>query len=543
LLGYLAEETERFEQTVQVGLYDLEAILQQNGRRISREDGLALEKKHGLPLPLLRYRLWQKDIAFYPVEPKINSSGSGIPGALKGHSHANWLQRSTGANEVADAFLDYHRIRGYQVLPGSSLLDDSIPMSFVMSAGLVQVERASAPLSGLGNRRFVLLQNCFRHFDLNRIGQSSTHLSFFRMLGAFTFGPVDRQEQIVMAWDLITRIYGLRPEKLWVTYFSGGLVAGQDFGPDLDTCHAWRRVGIRECQLLGQSAETNFWQQSAMVMGVEHASKCGPNSEVFYDRGEALGCGPDCRPGCACGRFIEFLNMLFITHVVDEGSQRVSALETPFTEAVIGLERLAMILQGAVSVYEIDCIQPLLSRIRKLSRTLKNEELYLVCQERLLADHLRALLFLAADGAPSPGKGGRAFIVRRLVREILVSLELLGIRAPAYIPELVAQVAFLYRRFGPTRDDAGVSVLNYLASEKIHLQNTLNKGFSQVDRLLAEKNVHWVSGVDILTFEKEYGLPLPLLERYLKEKEIIFNPDAIEAAGALWKMNELEMPN
>ena len=196
------------------------------------------------------------------------------------------LEMAMAQTKWHEIFLETYEGLGYKVIPGSSLLDDSIPMSFVMSAGLVQVERAVTPLFRQGNNRFALLQNCFRHFDLDRIGQSDTHLSFFRMLGAFTFGQSTDWNKSTPPgiWQHTFTIFHLK--NCGLLYFGGDTIAGNKFEPDLETYHAWREVGVRENQLLGLDGENNFWKQSAIVMGSEHASKCGPNSEIFFDRGE-----------------------------------------------------------------------------------------------------------------------------------------------------------------------------------------------------------------------------------------------------------------
>jgi alanyl-tRNA synthetase len=537
LLGYLAEENERFDRTVQVGLYDLEAILQKNEQQISIKDVSVLENKHGLPLPLLRYRLWQKNIIIdqdgfqdkHTQREKKTQKVKLTPAASG---------RST--SDIARNFLKHYQTLGYAPILGSSLLDDSIPMSFVMSAGLAQVEHSATSLVGRNNDRFVLLQNCFRHFDLDRIGVSNSHLSFFRMLGAFAFNEMDRLEQIRIAWNLATKTYQLPSEKLWVTYFGGDTIANHKFEADLETFQAWDDVGVSTNHLLGMGANNNFWKQSAMLMGREHASKCGPNSEIFFDRGDDFRCSSSCQPGCACGRFIEFLNMLFITHSLDEKSGKLSLLEIPFTESVVGLERMAMITQGVDSVYEIDSIKPLLVQIRLLSKSSKLKEDDQIYFERILADHLRALLFLTSDGAPHPGKGGRSFLMRRLVRELLVSMELLETNKPSYFSDLLDLAISLYQESKPEIRDGKAVLMQYFVDEKSRLDHTLKSGFSRIERSLAYQNIRWVSGWDILDFEKTYGMPLPLVERFLNNKRIVYHPKAIEVAEELWKLDLLE---
>ncbi|OQY23961.1 MAG: hypothetical protein B6I34_04090, partial [Anaerolineaceae bacterium 4572_32.1] len=145
--------------------------------------------------------------------------------------------------KVGQRFLEYYQADGYEVIPGSSLLDPSVPMSFVMSAGLAQVETSAMLRGGRVGDRYALLQNCFRYFDLVNVGESDIHLSLFQMPGAFTFGPVSKRDTIARIWGLLTKAYGFHPDSLWVTYFAGDEVAGHTFGPDLETYQAWRRAG------------------------------------------------------------------------------------------------------------------------------------------------------------------------------------------------------------------------------------------------------------------------------------------------------------
>ncbi|HEX2990788.1 MAG TPA: alanine--tRNA ligase-related protein, partial [Anaerolineales bacterium] len=276
--------------------------------------------------------------------------------------------RFMGTNEIGQRFVEYFARLGYEPIQGSSLLDDSVPMSFVMSAGMVQFERLSD-----GRRQgdhFVLVQNCFRYFDLDRIGTSRIHLSLFRMPGAFDFGPVDRQRTIHQIWTLLTEEFGFDPEKLVVTYFGGDTIDGQVLPADEETASAWRTVGVAEERIIGLPAASNFWMQTSLAVGSRNSRKRGPTTEVFFDRGVELACGSACAPGCSCGRYVEFLNTLFITHGIDDHTHLLFPLEEPFTEIVIGEERVAFLLQGRDSVYETDTIQPLVQQVRCFSKPL-----------------------------------------------------------------------------------------------------------------------------------------------------------------------------
>jgi len=425
----------------------------------------------------------------------------------------NLQGKSVSTEAIRQQFLAYYARLGYEIMPGSSLLSDSVPMSFVMSAGMVQFESLAGKKRSADH--FVLIQNCFRYFDLKQIGVSKTHLSLFQMSGAFDFGPVDRGRTITQIWDLLIHVYGFQPGSLAVTYFGGDRIDGQTLPPDKETAAAWRAVGVHDERIFGLPAKHNFWSQSAQAVGYTNSRKRGPNTEVFWDRGAEHACGLDCIPGCSCGRYIEFLNTLFITHEINEKTRQLLPLQEPFTEIVIGLERAALILQGKDSVFEIDSMDALVQQLRCFSKPLPVEIEGLATDkfERLLVDHLRALLFLIADGAPPPGKGGRARLVRILMRELLTGQRLLGISDPGFVRSMVLSALELYPQLAPARR----LLLEYLAKEGGIFERTVQVGMYDLDAVLKQGNRR-ISGADILALEKKHGLPLALLKYRLWQK-------------------------
>lgn len=443
--------------------------------------------------------------------------------------------QALSSTEVGQRFLEYYQSYGYEVIPGSSLLDPSVPMSFVMSAGLAQVEMSAMLRGGRVRDCYVLLQNCFRYFDLENVGESNAHLSLFQMPGAFTFRPMNRRGSCAQVWSLLAEAYGFEPNSLWVTYFAGGKKAGHTFPPDLETYEAWREVGVPADRLVGLGPRHSFWKQGASVIGREHGPKCGPNTEVFFDRGAHLSCGPACRPGCDCGRFVEFLNTLFITLHIDDETGIVKPLEDPFTETVIGTERTAMLLQGVTSVFEIDSIQPLVEHVRDFVQMSILPVLDQVKHERVLVDHIRALLFLVADGAPPPGKGGRARLMRKLVRGLLTSQKLLGISDGVFVRSLVEAMLGEYTNLHPRLLSAQDNLLEYITDERERFEKTLKRGERQLDRLLRRRGDSSISGEDMLKLEKCHGVPEPLLEVILTQRQVQFSRQAYQVAYTRWK--------
>ena len=419
--------------------------------------------------------------------------------------------------EVGEVFLAYYHELGHQVIPGSSLLSEALPMTFVMSAGMVQFEQLSQqPRIG---KDYVLIQNCFRHVDLENVGSSEFHLSLFQMPGAFHFGAVDKAQTVGRIWALLTQEYGFDPEQLHITYFGGGRMGDQVLPADLETFAAWRSAGIPEERLLAMPAASNFWRQSARMVGIVNSQKCGPTSEVFLDRGAASGCGPACRPGCTCGRFVEILNNLYITLFIDEATGQIFPLEEPFTETVIGRERVAALLQGVSSVYEIDNLLPLVQQVRCFSKSALLSAIQQRRHEHLLVDHLRALLFLSRDEAPAPGKGGRSYIIRTLYRELLTSQRLLGITDPGFVRSMLYLAADLYPELAPARS----RFMDYLHSEEQRFTDTLQSGQRRFEQEFQQRGIQQISGEDILRYEKRHGIPFSLLEFLLEQKHITYS--------------------
>ncbi len=198
---------------------------------------------------------------------------------------------SMQCSEIRKRFVEYYQDLDFQLLPRTPMMHPSIPMSFVMSAGLVQVETSLASAKNRSGNKFVLVQDCFRHFDLHTTGKDNTHRSLFEMPGAFMFGSNGRFEPIQRMWEVATDILGVNPERLWATFFNGETLGSQTLPCDRESYGAWREVGISENRLVGLGVKDNYWIQGG---GMQHIPgsfrKCGPNTELFYDRGEEYSC-------------------------------------------------------------------------------------------------------------------------------------------------------------------------------------------------------------------------------------------------------------
>jgi len=316
--------------------------------------------------------------------------------------------------------LALHEADGFNPLPAASLLHASAPMSFVMSAGLIQIENELPKIVAEIGNQFAFTQPCFRHFDVKQVGNNTMHLSLFQMSAAFYMGSTQREKVLPRLWHFLTDVLGLESQHLWVTYLDDEV-----FGRDQQSYDCWRTIGVDKTHLMGLDQQHNFWRQRKSGQIARDGKKCGPHTEVFYER-QNVSCHCDAGnaatikqriQSCRCGRFVEISNSLFIENYLNDQQQCIPA-DTVFSECVIGIERLAMILQDVPTVYHISrfaawrkAIQPLLPTAPQHQNTLLLDK-----SVHIILDHLSAFVALINDGAPAPGRGGRARIMRNLAR-------------------------------------------------------------------------------------------------------------------------------
>lgn len=442
------------------------------------------------------------------------------------------------ATVVRDRFVDFYQRNGFCPLPRSSTLHPSIPMTYVMSAGLVQVEAALAQQSDRSGDRFVLVQDCFRHFDLKKVGTDDIHLSFFEMPAAFIFDTRDRARTIQQVFTFARSVLGMEGS-LWVSYFGGGRVLDSNLPADDATRQAWIATGMPENRVIGLGPEHNYWVQGNGIEGNVSVRKAGPHTELFYERKDAKPCSARCTLGCKCGRFVEFSNTLFVSEETHTPNRTIRPKSEPFIETVIGSERAAMILQNAPSVFDTEIYRPLIQIVRSFASTQRLPEAVARASERVIADHLRALCFLVADGAPPPGKNGRERIIKLLIRAVLTRQILFNISSAAFLPALVNCVADMAHgplNIGP---DEKKKLIEYFASEAQRFSKTVQRGYSEVEDLLRANQGATLSGVQIVAMEKERGLPALLIQDELTKRGLAFLGEDYREALGNWRQRIL----
>ena len=434
-------------------------------------------------------------------------------------------------SKVSQRFVEFYQNRGYTKTPGVQLVHPSVPMSFVMSAGFGDLETRLENLRFHSQDRYFLIQKCFRHFDIEKVGSSDIHLSLFEMPGAFMFGVNHMVNAIQLMWEILTESLGLPRKALWVTYFGGGRLGQHRLPEDAITRKTWLKLGLDPNHLLPLGIDSNFWLQGGGISDEVHR-KCGFNTEIFYDQGVNESCDSNCRPGCNCGRFVEIGNVLLIDQRFGVESGRLQPIKLPFSEAVLGSDRITMILEEKKSVFELETMTPLMDIVNRYISLNERQDHYSQTRKKILVDHVRAIYYLVKDGAPKAGKSGRRRIMRKLIRSTFTQKICLGIQGPVFSDLLKALT------YGSTeREEAlGIraTVLEYFGEEDNKFQKTLNRGERQLERWLSSNGHHTLTGPQIVALEKEFGVPHELTEQMLISRRLPFAQKEFKTALAKW---------
>lgn len=355
--------------------------------------------------------------------------------------------------EIRQAFLEFFRVRDHRVLPSASLIPEDDPTVLFTTAGMQPLKAyflgQQDAQTDFGSRRVVSIQRCFRTTDIASVGDEY-HNTFFEMLGNFSFGAYFKREAIEFAWTFLTETLRLDQRRLWVTVFAGDEVIPRDTEAEAD----WQRYVPKERISLHGRSE-NFWGPAG------ETGPCGPSTEIHIDhRGRACERGPDCRPNCPCGRFLELWNLVFTEwERVSDGSFR--PLPTRNIDTGMGVERLALVLQSAPDVYTTDLFRNIVTSVRRLDGRVETTALEQTRRQRILADHLRAAVFLLADGVAF-GNKDQGYVLRRLVRRALDHGQSLTLD----LKPIVRAVIATYREVFPVLPAAEGTILDQLQSEQ-----------------------------------------------------------------------------
>jgi alanyl-tRNA synthetase len=410
----------------------------------------------------------------------------------------------SGVNEIRSTFLKFFADNGHEIVPSSPLVPRNDPTLMFTNAGMVQFKNVFTGVEKRPYQRATTSQKCVRaggkHNDLDNVGYTARHLTFFEMLGNFSFGDYFKERAIELAWNLITKEFGLKKDKLLVTVYHN----------DDEAFGLWKKIaGFSEDRIIRIATSDNFWQ-----MG--DTGPCGPCSEIFIDRGEHIWGGPPGSPEEDGDRFLEFWNLVFMQFEQLEGGVR-NPLPRPSIDTGMGLERMACIMQGVESVFETDTFRQLIDATASaLGQSPKDNT---IASFRVIADHLRTSSCLIADGV-LPSNEGRGYVLRRIMRRAMRHAQLLGARDPL----MHRLVWALVREMGQAYPDlvrAEKLIEETLRLEEARFRKTLERGLAILDeKSAALKKGDMFDGDTAFTLYDTYGFPLDLTQDALKSRGI-----------------------
>ncbi|TMM01996.1 MAG: alanine--tRNA ligase [Actinobacteria bacterium] len=421
--------------------------------------------------------------------------------------------------EIRERFLEYFAQRDHKRLPSASLVPSSYDPSVLLNiAGMQPLKPYFLGLERPPHPRLTSCQKCFRTADIDIIGTTARHLTFFEMLGNFSVGDYFKQGAVEFAWELSLEGFGFKPEDIWITVFEGDEELG--LGPDEEAIAAWEAVGVPRERIVLCPRSENFWQSGP-------TGPCGPCSELYLDRGLEFG-SPDDLPGEENERFLEYWNLVFMQFNQDPVGV-LTPLPAQNIDTGLGLERMATILQGKRSLWETDQFAPLIELGEELSGRRHGESGEVDRALRVLADHTRGMTFLVADGVV-PSNEGRGYVLRRIMRRAIQRGRMLGIEE-AFLPRFAERVRELMGGAYHELDDQWEAIELWLSAEEEAFGRTLERGTRLLEELIErarENGEEGLGGEDVFRLEDTYGFPLDLTRELAEQAGLGLDIDGYE---------------
>ena len=419
-----------------------------------------------------------------------------------------------GVNELRRMFLEFFESKGHLAMKSFSLVPHNDNSLLLINSGMAPLKPYFTGQEIPPRKRVTTCQKCIRTGDIENIGKTARHGTFFEMLGNFSFGDYFKDDAIRWTWEFLTEVVGLDPDRLYPSVYL----------EDDEAFRIWNeKIGIPAERIFKFGKEDNFW---------EHGSgPCGPCSEVYYDRGEKYGCGkPGCTVGCDCDRFIEVWNNVF-TQFDNDGKGHYTELEHKNIDTGMGLERLAVVVQGVDSLFTVDTNKALLDRVCELAHTEYQKDHETDVSLRIVADHVKSCTFMISDGI-MPSNEGRGYVLRRLLRRAARHGRKLGIEGQ-FMAGLAATVIELSKDGYPELEDNKAMIFKVLEQEEDKFNKTIDQGLSILNDRNADmqaKGENTLAGADAFKLYDTYGFPLDLTREILEEKGYGVDEDGFAAA-------------
>ena len=429
------------------------------------------------------------------------------------------MKKAYGVNELRKMYLDFFESKGHLVMNSFSLIPHNDKSLLLINAGMAPLKPYFTGQEIPPRRRVTTCQKCIRTGDIENVGKTARHLTFFEMLGNFSFGDYFKHEAIAWSWEFLTKVLGLEEDRLYPSIY----------GEDDEAFDIWtKEIGVPAEKITrfyrDENGECdNFWEHGA--------GPCGPCSEIYYDRGEKYGCGsPDCKVGCDCDRFMEVWNNVF-TQFDGDGHGNYTELENKNIDTGMGLERLAVVMQDVDSVFDIDTMKAIRDKVCEMSgKTYETDALDDV-SIRLITDHIRSSTFMVSDGI-MPTNEGRGYVLRRLIRRAARHGRMLGIDG-LFLAKLSETVINESKDGYPELEEKKDFIFKVLTQEEEKFNKTIDQGLAilaDMQKTMEEKGEKVLSGEDAFKLYDTYGFPVDLTEEILEEKGFSIDHEGFQAA-------------
>ncbi|MBO5275179.1 MAG: alanine--tRNA ligase [Clostridia bacterium] len=419
----------------------------------------------------------------------------------------------TGLNELREKYLSFFESKGHLRLPSFSLIPNNDKSLLLINSGMAPMKKFFTGEVTPPRNRVTTCQKCIRTPDLDRVGHTARHGTYFEMLGNFSFGDYFKHEAIAWAWEFLTVTLEIPGDLLWPSIYEN----------DDEAYDIWvNEIGVDPAHVVRLGKEDNFW---------EHGSgPCGPCSEIYFDRGEKFGCGsPDCKPGCDCDRFMEIWNNVF-SQFDNDGNGNYTELAQKNIDTGMGLERLACVMQGVNNLFEVDTVRKILDTVCSIAGKKYGDDANDDISIRVVTDHIRSATFMISDGV-IPSNEGRGYVLRRILRRAARHGKLLGINRP-FLVELCEVVLELnvgaYPELGEKRD----YILKVISMEEERFDATIDAGLSILSNLTRRAltdGVDTISGEEVFKLYDTFGFPIDLTREIAEEQHLKIDEEEFKA--------------
>ena len=419
-----------------------------------------------------------------------------------------------GLNELRKMYLDFFESKGHLVMKSFSLIPQNDKSLLLINAGMAPLKPYFTGQETPPSKRMTTCQKCIRTGDIENVGKTARHGTFFEMLGNFSFGDYFKHEAIAWSWEFLTKTLEIPADRLYPSVY-------QD---DDEAFNIWNKeIGVDKDRIFRFGKEDNFWEHGA--------GPCGPCSEIYYDRGEKYGCGkPGCTVGCDCDRYIEIWNNVF-TQFNNDGNGNYEELENKNIDTGMGLERLATVMQDVDSIFDVDTIKAIRDEVCKYANVEYETEYKKDVSIRVITDHIRSVTFMVSDGI-MPSNEGRGYVLRRLLRRAARHGRLLGIKG-AFLAKLSEVVIRESKDGYPELADKKDYILKLIATEEENFNKTIDQGLSILNDMMAEMEAEKktvLSGENTFKLYDTYGFPIDLTIEILEEKGFTVDEEGFKEA-------------